>query len=48
MRESVQVVKGFIRVEALKPVTGYAKLYIRSINFEGKVDAVYFLNLHNL
>jgi len=44
MRERVLIVKGFIRVEAVKPGIGYVKLYIRSIDFEGRVDAVYFLD----
>jgi len=44
MQESMQTVKGFIKVEAVKAGIGYVKLYIRSIDFEGKVDAVYFLD----
>ena len=40
-------VKGFIRVEAVKPGIGYIKLYIRSIDFDGKIDAVYFLDPHD-
>lgn len=35
---------GFIRVEAVKAGPGFAKHYIRSINFVGKADTVCFLD----
>ena len=35
---------GFVRVEAVQAGVGYVKLYVRSINFVGKVDTVYFLD----
>ena len=47
MQENVQVIRGFIKVEAVGPGIGYVKLYIRSVDFEGKIDAIYFLNPHD-
>ena len=44
MQENVQVIRGFIKVEAVGPGIGYVKLYIRSVDFEGKIDVVYFLD----
>jgi len=46
-KEGAQIIKGFIKVEAVEPGIGYIKLYIRSIDFEGRVDVVYFLDPHD-
>ena len=44
MQEATQLTVGFIKIEAVRPGVGYVKLYVRSIDFDGEIDIVYFLN----
>ena len=46
-QKRARVIKGFIKVESVKAGIGYIKLYVRSIDFDGKVDVVYFLDPHD-
>jgi len=44
IQADTQLIRGFIKIEAVRLGIGYVKLYVRSIDFEGKIDMIYFLN----